>query len=84
MIALTVAVGALGAVAAVAVRGVGAAVQWLATHKASEPLTAARSLGFPMIVLVPAAGGLLYGLLIRLLKPGRGSEGTSEIMEAVS
>ena len=78
------AVGALGALAAVAVRGVGSAVQWLATHQASEPLRAARSLGFPMIVLVPAAGGLLYGLLIRLLRPGRGSEGTSEIMEAVS
>ena len=74
----------MGALAAVAVRGVGSVVQWLATHDAGMPLRAARSLGFPMIVAVPAAGGLLYGLLIRLLRPGRGAEGTSEIMEAVS
>ena len=65
-------------------RVVSSAIQWLATHEASAPLRAARSLGFPMVVAVPAAGGLLYGLLLRLLRPGGGSEGTSEIMEAVS
>jgi CIC family chloride channel protein len=83
-IGLTLAVGFLGAVGAVAVRYVGAAAQWLALHDAAEPLRAARAIGFPMIVLVPAAGGIVYGLLIRLLDPGRSGEGTSEIMEAVS
>jgi CIC family chloride channel protein len=83
-IVLTLAVGALGAVAAVGVRYVGLAVQWIVLHDAHEPLRAARAIGFPMIVLIPAAGGVLYGLLIRLFRPGRSGEGTSEIMEAVS
>lgn len=83
-IGLTLAVGALGALAAVAVRYGVIAVQGLAVQNWDEPVRVARALGFPMIVIVPAAGGLLYGLLIRLLRPGRGGEGTSEIMEAVS
>jgi CIC family chloride channel protein len=83
-IGLTLAVGAWGAVVAVAVRYAGLAIQWLVLHNSDEPLRAARSLGFPMIVLIPAAGGLIYGLLVRLLRPGGNAEGTSEIMEAVS
>jgi CIC family chloride channel protein len=83
-IGLTLAVGAWGAVVAVAVRYVGLAVQWIVLHDRHEPLAAARALGFPMIVVIPAAGGLLYGLLVRLFRAGRGGEGTSEIMEAVS
>ena len=83
-IGLTLAVGAWGAVSAVAVRYGGLAVQWLILHDSHEPLRAARALGFPMIVIVPAAGGVLYGLLVRLFRPGGGGEGTSEIMEAVS
>jgi CIC family chloride channel protein len=83
-IGLTLAVGAWGAVVAVAVRYAGLAIQWVVLHNADEPLRAARALGFPMIVLIPAAGGLIYGLLVRLLRPGRNAEGTSEIMEAVS
>jgi chloride channel protein, CIC family len=83
-VGLTLAVGALGAIAAVAVRYGGLAIQWLVLHSSDEPLRAARALGFPMIVIIPAAGGVLFGLLIRLTSPGRGSEGTSEIMEAVS
>jgi CIC family chloride channel protein len=83
-IGLTLAVGALGALAAVAVRYVGVAIQWIALHDAHEPLRAARELGFPMIVVIPAAGGVLYGLLVRLFRPSRGAESTSEIMEAVS
>lgn len=83
-IVLTVAVGAWGAVVAVAVRYLGSFIQWLVLHNADEPLRAARAIGFPMIVLIPAAGGMIYGLLLRLLNRGRGQEGTSEIMEAVS
>jgi CIC family chloride channel protein len=83
-IVLTVAVGAFGAVVAVAVRYLGMFIQWLVLHNSDEPLRAARALGFPMIVLIPAAGGLIFGLIIRLLNPGRSNEGTSEIMEAVS
>jgi len=83
-IGLTLAVGAIGAVAAVGVRYAGQAVQWLLLHDGREPLRAARALGFPMIVLIPAAGGVLYGLIMRLSRPGAGGEGTSEIMEAVS
>ena len=71
-VGLTIAVGCLGALAAVAVRYVVVAVQWLALHNADEPLRAARALGFPMIVVVPAAGGVLYGLILRMLRPGRG------------
>jgi CIC family chloride channel protein len=83
-VGLTLAVGALGALAAVSVRYVGQTIQWIVLHSAAEPLVAARGLGFPMILLIPAAGGVLFGLLIRLLAPGRDGEGTSEIMEAVS
>jgi len=83
-VGLTLGVGVLGALAAVAVRYVGMAIQWLVLHNADEPLRVARTLGFPMIIAVPAAGGVLFGLLIRLLAPGRSGEGTSEIMEAVS
>src|SRR5262245_29894668 len=83
-VGLTLGVGVLGALAAVAVRYVGLAIQWLVLHNADEPLRVARTLGFPMIVVVPVAGGILFGLLIRLLSPGRSGEGTSEIMEAVS
>ena len=83
-IVLTLAVGALGAVVAVSVRYLGQFIQWIVLHNSDEPLRAARALGFPMIVVIPAAGGLLYGLLLRLLNPGRSQEGTSEIMEAVS
>jgi CIC family chloride channel protein len=83
-VGLTLAVGVLGAVSAVAVRYVGAAIQWIVLQSAEEPLAVARTLGFPMIVVIPAAGGVLFGLLIRLLAPGRSGEGTSEIMEAVS
>jgi CIC family chloride channel protein len=83
-IGLTLAVGAWGACVAVAVRYAGLAVQWIVLHDAHEPLRAARALGFPMIVVVPVTGGLVYGLLVRLFRAGRGGEGTSEIMEAVS
>jgi CIC family chloride channel protein len=83
-IGLTLAVGALGAFAAVAVRYVGQVIQWLVLHEGGEPLRAARALGFPMIVVIPAAGGVLYGLIRRLFQPGAGAESTSEIMEAVS
>jgi len=83
-IGLTLAVGALGALAAVGVRYLGQAIQWLVLHDGGEPLRAARALGFPMIVVIPAAGGVLYGLLRRLFQPGGGAESTSEIMEAVS
>ncbi len=83
-IGLTLAVGAWGAIAAVGVRYAGLAAQWIALHDSREPLRAARALGFPMIVVVPAAGGVIYGLIIRLFRPGKSGEGTSEIMEAVS
>jgi CIC family chloride channel protein len=83
-VGLTLAVGAWGAIVAVAVRYCGLAIQWIALHDGREPLRAARALGFPMIVIVPALGGLVYGLIVRLFRTGRGGEGTSEIMEAVS
>ena len=83
-VGLTLTVGVLGALAAVSVRYVGQTIQWIVMQSAAEPLVAARTLGFPMILLIPAAGGVLFGLLIRLLAPGRDGEGTSEIMEAVS
>lgn len=83
-VGLTLAVGVWGACVAVAVRYFGLAVQWIVLHDAHEPLRAARALGFPMIVVIPATGGLLYGLLVRLFKTGASGEGTSEIMEAVS
>lgn len=83
-VVLTLAVAVLGAFAAVAVRYLGLGIQGLVLHTTVEPLRAARSLGFPMIVVIPAAGGVVFGLLMRLLKPARGGEGTSEIMEAVS
>ncbi|HEX6850699.1 MAG TPA: chloride channel protein [Candidatus Polarisedimenticolaceae bacterium] len=85
-VALVVAAGGLGALAALAVRSGGLAIQSLAFSSADEPLAVARGLGLPMIVLAPAAGGLAAGLLAWYLRRGKagGGEGTSEIMEAVS
>lgn len=85
-IALVLAAGGLGALAAVAVRYGGLAIQWLTAASAAEPLEVARGLRFPMVVLTPAMGGLLAGLLAHLLtrRQGPGGESTSEIMEAVS
>jgi hypothetical protein len=76
-VGLTLAVGAWGACVAVAVRYAGLAVQWIVLHDAHEPLRAARALGLPMIVVIPAIGGLVYGLLVRLFRTGAGGEGTS-------
>lgn len=84
-LALVTAAGVLGAVAALVVRSGGALIQSLAFFRADEPLGVARALGFPMIVLGPAAGGLAAGVLVAFLQRGKaGGEGTSEIMEAVS
>jgi CIC family chloride channel protein len=84
-VALVIAAALIGAVAAVAVRFGGHAIQFLAFASAGEPLEVARGLRFPMIVLAPAAGGLVAGLLATILLRGRsGGGGTSEIMEAVS
>ncbi len=84
-IALILAAGILGAVAALLVRSLGLFFQWIAMASTDEPLRAARALRFPMILLTPAAGGLAAGLMVVVLLKGRsGGEGTSEIMEAVS
>jgi chloride channel protein, CIC family len=84
-VAMVLAAGFIGAVAAVGVRYAGLGIQGLAFWNLDEPLDLSRSLRFPWIVLAPALGGLAAGLAIRAMLPkGPGAEGTSEIMEAVS
>lgn len=84
-VALVLAAGFLGAVGAVLVRYGGLVVQYLAFASFNPPLEVARGLRVPMVVLAPAAGALVAGLLGRYVaRDSGGMEGTSEIMEAVS
>ena len=86
IIALVLGAGLLGAIVAVAVRYLGLGFQVLAFQDAGEPLEVAERLSPTWRVLAPAAGGLLAGLVVSWLrrKGASGSEGVSEIMEAVS
>ncbi len=84
-IALVLSVGVLGAIGAVLVRFGLLAIQLLAFANRGSSLDVARGLRFPVVVIAPAVGGLVAGLLSRIFVKGGGAhEGTSEIMEAVS
>jgi chloride channel protein, CIC family len=82
---LAVAVGAAGGYGAILFRLATGGIQLLFFGEASEQIArAARALAWWHVVLVPALGGLLIGLLIRYVLPGRLPQAVSEVMEAAA
>ena len=59
-------------------------VQYAALGQAGYPLDALASLPWLRILLVPAVGGLLVGLLVHFLAPEAEGHGVPEVIEAVN
>ena len=80
---LAVAVGALGALGAIAFRAV---VLWLTRmfFGAEDVVTGVENLPIWMRVAVPTAGGLVAGLIVRTFVREGGPEGISHMIEVVS
>jgi chloride channel protein, CIC family len=80
---LAVAVGAAGALGAIAFRAV---IHWLTRlfFDADDVVTGVESLPLWLRVAVPAAGGLAAGLIVRFLVREKGPEGISHMIEVVS
>jgi CIC family chloride channel protein len=82
---LAVAVGAAGGYGAVAFRLATSGIQFLFFGDGSDYLTsAARALPWWHLVLAPAVGGLLIGLFMRYVLPGRLPQGVPHVMEAAA
>jgi chloride channel protein, CIC family len=80
---LAVVVGAAAGYGALLFRLVTAAVQLLFFgHGADYLVSAAAALPWWQIMLAPAVGGLLIGLLIRYVLPGRLPQGVADVIEA--
>src|SRR6266542_555991 len=80
---LAVAVGAAGALGAIAFRAV---IHWLTRlfFDADDVVTGVESLPLWLRVAVPAAGGLAAGLIVRFLVREKAPEGISHMIEVVS
>ena len=80
---LAVMVGAAAGYGALLFRLLTAAIQILFLGDGSEHVASiAASLPWWHVVLAPTAGGLLIGLLIRYVLPGRQPQGVAQVMEA--
>src|SRR5690606_38176127 len=80
---LAVAVGVAGGYGAVAFRLLTSGMQLLFFGDGSDYLaSAARALPWWHVVLAPAVGGLLLGLFMRYVLPGRLPQGVPHVMEA--
>jgi CIC family chloride channel protein len=80
---LAVAVGVIVAYAAIGFRGMIAGVQWLAYGFPDEAVYSKAALLSPWYILVmPAVGGLVVGVLAKLLLPGGRPQGVPEVIEA--
>jgi CIC family chloride channel protein len=81
--ALALGIGAIGAYAAILFLMTISAVQYLAYATADARFyTAIGNLSSWHIVLAPALGGLLIGLLINFLTPGKRAEGVADVIYA--
>lgn len=78
----SLAIGLLAALASIAFRaGINAAqLPWLGTLS-ERVASAARSVPWPVVLLAPAVGGLIVGVLLTFV-PGRRAGGPSDIIEA--
>lgn len=80
---LALAVGIVVAYAAIAFRGAIAGVQWAAYGFPDEAVyTKAAALPYWHILLMPALGGLVVGVLLKLLMPDDRPHGVPEVIEA--
>ena len=82
---LAVAVGAAGGYGAVAFRLATSGIQYLFFGDGSDHLaSAARTLSWWHVMLAPTVGGLLLGLFMRYVLPGRLPQGVPHVMEAAA
>jgi chloride channel protein, CIC family len=82
---LAVAVGIAGGYGAVAFRLATSGFQLLFFGDGGDQLaSAARALPWWHVVLAPAVGGLLIGLFVRYVLPGRLPQGVPQVMEAAA
>ncbi|NNG02592.1 MAG: chloride channel protein [Inquilinus sp.] len=80
---LAVVIGTASAAAAIGFRLLLGGIQFLGYGFSSERVaTLASKLPWWQVLLVPAAGGLLIGLMLRYLMPGRAAQGVADVMEA--
>ncbi|MDX1483542.1 MAG: chloride channel protein [Alphaproteobacteria bacterium] len=85
LFALGVAVGAIAAGGAIAFRDLIGLIQWGAFGFASENVySLAAELPWWRILLVPTLGGLVIGLFIHFVMPGRQPQGVAHVMEATA
>lgn len=81
--ALAIVVGIASALGAVALRELIGLFEWSFYGLRDENLaTGAASLHWWHLLLAPAAGGLLIGLYLRFLMPGRRPQGVADVIEA--
>jgi CIC family chloride channel protein len=81
--ALAVIIGVTAAVGEIAFRAVLRGVQWLFYGSASQRLAGfAEALPWWHLLLAPAVGGLLLGLFLRYVMPGRQPQAVPHVMEA--
>ena len=80
---LAVVIGAAAAAGAIGFRLLLGGVQFLGYGFSSERLASlASALPWWQLLLVPAAGGLAVGLILRFLMPGQAPQGVPDVMEA--
>lgn len=85
LLALGLLTGAIGAGAAVAFRDLIGLIQTFALGFGSERVASLAALQpWWRVLLAPAAGGLLIGLFIHYVMPGRRPQGVPHVMEAVA
>ena len=80
---LALAVGVVVAYAAIGFRLAIAGVQWLGFGTADNSLHAwVAELPWWQVLLVPTLGGLLIGLFLEYLMPGKRPQGEAQVIEA--
>ncbi len=81
--AVSIFLGVLVALAAILFRQLIGAVQWSFFGTASEQLfTAAAALPWWVVLLSPAAGGLIVGLILAKIQPKQRAGGVADVIEA--
>jgi CIC family chloride channel protein len=83
LIVFPCAIGVLTGAAAIGFVELVNLVQWLAVGSADLPLHVLPRLAWYHVLLVPAAGGLVVGPLVRFLAPETEGHGVPEVIEAV-